>query len=250
MSDRSRKDSVKEKLAGHPVFRSLSPEALESLVNEATIFYLDSGETLYEANAKASYVFAILDGAIQIEYPKPGETRGVVMAMLGAPSILGECQVLHDRPWSGTGVAVRPVIAIGVGVTLLERTILQNPVFGVSLYREVTLRFLNAIDTWKGQPERSVEEQLARYIAGALEATAEADSLPFTQTQLGMATGLRRETINRVLSRWEKAGLLKTGARGLTAIDRAGLEGIAGVLGVTLVQRLNAGSRSFDVGGQ
>ena len=250
MSDHNRKDSVKEKLAAHPVFRSLSSEALETLVTAATIFYLDAGETLYEANVKAHHVFAILDGAIQIEYPKPGETRGVVMAMLAAPSILGECQVLHERPWSGTGVAVRSVIAIGVGVTLLEQTILQNPVFGVSLYREVTLRFLNAIDTWKGRPELSVEEQLARYIAGALEATAQADSLPFNQTQLGTATGLRRETINRVLSRWEKAGLLKTGTRGLTAIDRAGLEGIAGVLGVTLVQRLDTRSHSFDLGGQ
>jgi len=240
VSDRNRKDLVKEKLAQHPVFAGLPSEALELLVNKATIFYLDTGETLYEANAKANHFFAILDGAIQIEYPKPDELRGVVVTMLGAPSVVGECQLLHDRPWSGTGVAVRPVIAIGLDQNLLEQTILANPRFGVSLYREVTLRFLNAIDSWKSQPVRSVEEQLARYVAGALEATAQADSLPFNQTELGRATGLRRETINRVLSRWEKSGLLKTGARGITAIDRAGIEGIAGSPGRALVQRLDS----------
>ncbi len=224
------------------------------LVSEATIFYLGGGEALYEANSSARHVFALLEGAVQIEYPKPGENRGQVVAMLSAPSFLGECQVLHNRPWSGTGVAIVPSVAIGIGSPLLERTMMAYPALGVALYREVTHRFLNAINARKEEPVRSVEEVLARFMAGTLAAMdgvqmqrpediAEGepeDMLPYSQAALGRATGLRRETINRILSRWEKDGVLKAGARGVTAIDRVRLEGIAGTTGISLLQRLDS----------
>ena len=254
MSDQKRKDAIAERLAQHPVFRSLPPEAVGTLVSEATLFYLNAGEALYEANTSAKHVFAVLEGAIQIEYPKPGESRGTVVAMLSAPSFLGECQVIHGRPWSGTGIAIVPLLAVGIGARLLERTMMSYPALGIALYREVTHRFLNAINSRKEAPVRSVEEQLARYMAGSLAAmdgvaltrpedAAEGDAedmLPYSQAALGRATGLRRETINRILARWEKDGVLKAGARGVTAIDRARLEGIAGAAGVSLLQRLDS----------
>lgn len=255
MSDQKRKVAISERLSQHPVFRSLPPEAIAMLVAEATLFYLNGGETLYEANSSARHVFALLEGAVQIEYPKPGETRGQVVAMLSAPSFLGECQVLHNRPWSGTGVAIVPSVAIGIGAHLLERTMMAYPALGIALYREVTHRFLNSIITRKEEPVRSVEEQLARFMAGTLAAMdgvdmmvrpedlAEGepeDMLPYSQAVLGRATALRRETINRILARWEKDGVLKAGARGVTAIDRARLEGIAGATGISLLQRLDS----------
>src|SRR5262249_51121473 len=127
-----------------------------------------------------------------------------------------------------------------------------------ALYREVTLRFLNAIDSRKAEPVRSVEEQLARFMAGSLAAMdgvqmqrpedlsdpdgedAGGTSLPYSQAVLGRATGLRRETINRILARWEKDGVLKAGARGVSRIDRARLEGIAGSAGIDILQRLDS----------
>lgn len=251
MSEQQRQEHVATRLAGHPVFRDVPAAAIAALVSDATLHYLNAGEALYEANSRADTIFVVLEGCLQIEYPKPGETRGVVTAMLGAPSVLGECQVLHDRPWSGTGVALVPLLAVGIGAALLERTMMQHPVLGIALYREVTLRFLNAIDAWKAAPVRSVEEQLARYMAGAMEALASDSALPFSQAVLGRATGLRRETINRILARWETDGILEAGARGIRRIDRRRLETVAGSAGVALVQRLDTRSASErTLGGQ
>ncbi|MEL6548366.1 MAG: helix-turn-helix domain-containing protein, partial [Myxococcota bacterium] len=39
--------------------------------------------------------------------------------------------------------------------------------------------------------------------------------VPLRQAALGQATGLRRETVNRLLKRWERDGLVELSARGL-----------------------------------
>lgn len=238
MTDRNRRLRAQELLAGHPVFACLPAAALEELVRSAELAYVSADEALYVSGEQARCVYAILEGALQIEYPKPGETRGVVVTMLKAPAVLGECQALHGRPWSGTGVALVPLTAIGIDTRLLERTVTQNPALGMSLYREVTARFLNAIDTWKAEPVTAVHQQLARYIVSCLEATGVSDALIIPQAVLGRATDLRRETINRVLKRWQRDGVLNAGARGLTKIDRDALETIAGARGRSLVQSL------------
>lgn len=238
MTDRNRRQRARDLLARHPVFACLPEEAVASLVRSAELNYVDTDEALYTSGSPARHVYAILEGALQIEYPKRGASRGVVVAMLKAPCILGECQALHGRVWSGTGIALVPTMALGIDTSLLERTVLDHPALGMALYREVTLRFLNAIDTWKAEPDISVDEQLARYVLSCLEATDADGTLKMAQSVLGRATGLRRETINRILKRWESRDVLQSGARGLTAINRPQLEEIAGVSGTTLVQHL------------
>lgn len=235
MTDRDRRQRACERLAAHPVFACLPKDAIAELVRAAELAYVAADESLYVSGEPARYVYAILEGALQIEYPKPGEARGVVVAMLKAPSVLGECQALHGRPWSGTGVALVPTMAIGIDTRLLERTVTQHPALGMSLYREVTLRFLMAIDTWKAEPVTAVDKQLARYLVSCLEATDTDKTLRVSQAALGRATGLRRETINRVLKRWEGLAYLRSGAQGISDIDRAAL---AEVAGASLVQHL------------
>jgi CRP-like cAMP-binding protein len=241
MSQTERRESTLRALAEHPVFAALPAESRAELVDYAEVAYLEPGELLYEAGRPAHRVYALLEGALQIEYPLPGASRGAVTAILVAPHILGECQVLHARPWSGTGMALCPVTALGVREQELERLALTHAAFGLALYREVTLRFLNAIDAWKERPARTPAASLARYVVGCLEAVgqgaARRGELPMTQLELAQAAGLARETVNRVLSGWERKRLVTRGAQGLARVDLARLRKLAGK--GSLVQRLD-----------
>ncbi|MEO1174618.1 MAG: Crp/Fnr family transcriptional regulator, partial [Myxococcota bacterium] len=177
--------------------------------------YLDAGEFLYESGAPASRVFAVLEGTLQIEYPNPGEVRGRAVAILPAPSMLGECQVLHRQSWTGTGVALAPLTALAIAREVLEALVLQEPRFALALYRELSGRFLHAIESWRASPSHGPEQTLARYLVAYCEIAELERDIPLRQVTLGQATGLRRETVNRVLKRWEREGWVEVSPRGI-----------------------------------
>src|SRR5688572_13795316 len=188
----------------------------------SALIHLDADEILYSAGAPADRVFVGTAGAIQIEYPEPGEVRGLVAAMLAAPFFLGECQVLHGRPWSGTAVAVVPVTAVGLHRAALEQLIVEEPQVALRLYRELSLRFLRAIDAWKKQPTRTPAQALARYVIGYVDLQRRhgaGDEIKIRQVDLGRAAGLRRETVNRLLRGWVEEGRLEVTPKGLSRID-------------------------------
>jgi CRP/FNR family cyclic AMP-dependent transcriptional regulator len=197
---------ARREAAHHPVMRALPPSAREKVVGRASLVFLAPGEKLYESGATAVRVFVVLSGALQIEYPPRGGTRGPAVAMLPAPAFLGECQVLHRRPWTGTGVALLPLTALALSRVTLEELLLSYPTFSYALYRELSLRFLGAIEDWREEKRIPPEGLLSRYLLSYLKtvelAGAPASEVPLSQQELGRATGLRRETVNRLLRKW------------------------------------------------
>ncbi len=222
------KKHIQAQLAAHPLFETLPSTVHTELVARAALFFLEPGEILYASGTSANRVFVVVEGALQIEYPDPGATRGRVAAILTAPCFLGEAQVMHQKRWSGTGVAVTNLVAIGVTREQLEALILEHPSFALELYREITQRFLRAIESWKASPSRRPEEALARYLVGYLRVVEATTTLALNQADLGRATGLCRETVNRLLKRWSRTGVLAVNPKGLTKIRRAKLRKLMG----------------------
>lgn len=206
-------------LARHPVFAGLDQEALTRVVKESTEVHLDDQEVLYVSGERADRIFVLLSGALQIEYPLAGTTRGKVTAVLLAPGFLGECQVFNERTWSGTGVAVTTLIALSIRTARFLSLIEAYPILTQSLYFELTARFLYAIETWRHEPSHKPELQVARYLLARGEVLStlgrSARVLSIKQVDLARATGLRPETVNRILSKWAKDGWIHKADVGL-----------------------------------
>ncbi|MEZ4272133.1 MAG: Crp/Fnr family transcriptional regulator [Myxococcota bacterium] len=229
-------------LLQHPIMRHVRASELRHLATTNAVLHLDTGELLHAAGQRADRIFVLLGGALQIEYPKPGEQRGPVIAILQAPGLLGECQVMHDRCWSGTGVALRSITALGLHRETMEELISGYPAFALNVYRELTLRFLRAIEAWKHAPTVQPPERLARYIISYLEAVdpqVQHNEVALRQTELGRATDLRRETINRLLRKWEAEKRLTIQREGLSAIKRHRLQELLGDNQRTLTQEVD-----------
>ncbi len=223
--------SVSERLARHPLFGLASDEVRQRLLSRGTRVYLEAGETLYVAGEQARQVFVLLEGIIQIELPLAGVQRGFVCALAPAPGFLGECQVLHGQPWSGTGVAVIPTTALGFDAETLEWLVMIAPEVALGLYRELSWRFLGAINSWKVQQLAAPDEALARYLLGLLFVLEGAQAstggrLPVRQSEVGRATGLRRETVNRIFSRWVEEGVCASEPRGICLVRKEVLRGL------------------------
>jgi CRP/FNR family transcriptional regulator len=231
MSTRAELATIRDLLARHPLLTLVPASKRRTIVGQAAAIFMERGEILYVAGDPADRIYVVLEGALQIEYPERQNRRGRVAAILEAPALLGECQVLHGLPWSGTGVVLRPLVALGIHKEQLEALILAHPRFALQLYREVTWRFLRAIEGWKASPSVTPERALARYVLGHLVALGTSrrtcPALALTQQELGRASGLRRETVNRLLRRWARQGWLRAVPAGLLDIDVCRLAEVA-----------------------
>jgi CRP-like cAMP-binding protein len=196
-------------LERHPLFAALEKKALERVVLASTEVHLADQEILYTSGEPADRVFVLLSGALQIEYPLSGATRGKVSVMLLAPSFLGECQVLNEQKWSGTGVAVTDLIALGIKKSRFVELTSEHPRLTQALYFELTVRFLNAIESWRHEPAHKPETLVARYLLARSEVLVQlgraGDLVEVRQVDLARSTGIRPETVNRILSRWNKS---------------------------------------------
>jgi CRP/FNR family transcriptional regulator, cyclic AMP receptor protein len=233
---RRSRDDLDRSLARGAPFHALSEVGRRRLLDESRLACFGPKDVLYEAGAPANALFLLLEGAIQIECPKSGRRRGRVVAMVEAPYMLGEAQVLHDRAFSGAGVALREVIAALIAKSTLEQLIQTEPAFAVAYARELAFRFLQAIEArQQTNPEPSIA--LAKYIVSYCAlAGCDLRRIPLEQCELGEATGLCRETVNRTLKAWVRAGHLRVTRGGIEGVDVGALRGLIEGAGDSLVQ--------------
>jgi CRP/FNR family transcriptional regulator, anaerobic regulatory protein len=222
------KAQTSQLFAEHPLFRELAAEVRQRLLESARTLFLDPGELLYRTDEPARGVFVLLRGVLQIELPQRPASRGFVAAMLPAPAFLGESQALHGLLWSGTGVAVTPLLALELPAATFDALLGSEPGFARRAYHELSRRFVAAIDTEKIQQAAAPAESLARYLltfrtAVELSEPGLSTRLSLPQSALALATGLRRETVNRLLGVWGQNGWVVWRQSHLEGLDEEAL---------------------------
>ncbi|OGQ84351.1 MAG: hypothetical protein A2289_08630 [Deltaproteobacteria bacterium RIFOXYA12_FULL_58_15] len=225
--------SLSQLVGNHPLFAAIDPTDIDWALRAVRELHHAPADILYTSGKQADMVFVVLHGGMQIEYPVEGETRGQVATLLVAPALLGECQVLSGQPWSGTGVALTELQALGFGRDSWLELLQRNHEIARRLYLELAGRFLLAIETWRHQPELGPDGLIARYlcaVAAVLEraGVANPNVVELGQLAIACATGLSRETVNRILRNWHRRGLVTVLKNKVEVKRVAKLELIAG----------------------
>ncbi len=197
-------------LATHPFLADLD-QAL--LARHGVHVSLERGATLYTSGRHADAVHFLLRGALQIEYPEKRAARGRVITIVTAPGVLGECQTLYGRPWTGTGVAVTELDALVLDGESFWQLLSREPRLTKRLYCELAWQFLGAIDRRRVEPAHDPATRLRNYLVDLHRVFAEIDPsfsgwIPALQRDLARACELRRETVVRIVAQWRKSGAI------------------------------------------
>jgi CRP-like cAMP-binding protein len=214
--------ALESDLARCPPFHRLSAEGRKLLLGESKLACFAAGDAIYTSGRQAEHLILLLEGALQIEYPPPPEERGRVIAMVRAPFMIGEAHVFHDRPWSGTGIALDSAVVSQVERDLIEKLVVGEPTFALAFIEELSYRFLQTLESRRREVVETSEAALAKYVLSYVELTG-GDAVPLQQLELGRATGLSRETVNRILKRWADDGHVVNGRNGLSVRSLEGL---------------------------
>ena len=178
------------------------------------------GQLIYLQDTEAQVFYYIVSGTVRCFLSAPtGEERTLTLHHAG--DLIGEAAFFDKQPRVSSAVAVTPCTLVSIDRPHLEEVFSRRPDLAVSMleYLARTVRLLSAhVDSAFLQADR----RLARYLLTLIP--DENGVLSCTHEELGAAVGLSRVTVSRILSKFAKDGLIRTGYRSLAILDRKALD--------------------------
>ncbi|WP_337187777.1 Crp/Fnr family transcriptional regulator [Phenylobacterium sp.] len=208
-----------------PWFTSLAPGRRQALLDRARSSSAPTGARVYGVGDPPDGLWAVVGGEVRlVSYPAVGIES---VAMILAPGAwFGELSVLDGGPRPHDAVVVRPAELLHVPLAAFEQVAAAHPLIYRDLGRLVCSRQRSAL-TFMGQAiAQPIAVRLARVLAGAARASGRAQ-VQVRQEDLAAMVGVSRQTANRTLRGFERAGLIELAYGRITVCDPERLRAVA-----------------------
>lgn len=224
---------LERSLAAMAMFAGVDATSRARLARDATIRRLAAGEALWMAGQRADHLTLVGRGIIQVEQMTV-HGEGFVVGLFGVDDSIGLPTVLERGRYRSDAVAltadseVLRIRAEPVLAALAESPALAMAVNRALVRHSGVLRAKIEIVTAGSVPRRLAAlflHLIARF-GEDLGAEGVRLGIGLTREQIGRYVSTRVETVSRILSRWQKAGWLRSG------------RGTIDVLRVDMLQRI------------
>jgi CRP/FNR family cyclic AMP-dependent transcriptional regulator len=212
------------------LFSGLSSEERRLIVARAKLRDVLAGQTIFSMGSAGNSMMAVLSGSIRISIPS-ASGKEIVLAILQAGEVFGEIALLDGKDRTADAKAMTDchlaVLERSEVLALLER----NPSAWLKVV-EVLCERLRRTDQ---QISELALLQLPVRLAKALLRLADASTVTSTrgievqlsQRELGNFVGASRESVNKCLGDWQRAGILRIEENIIVLTDQASLKALA-----------------------
>ena len=182
--------------------------------------HYSAGQVIYLQGTSANEFYYLIQGTARsyISSPSGGER---ILTIHHTGDLMGEASFFDECPRVSSAIAVTECEIVSINREQLDHIfqIRSDLALPMLQYLARTVRLLsNHVDEATFLP---ANQRLARYL---LSETTDHIPFPCTHEELGFAIGASRVTVSRLLSDYARRGLVKTGYRTVTIIDRNGLK--------------------------
>ena len=179
-----------------------------------------AGQVIYLQGTSANEFYYLIKGTVRsyISSPSGGER---ILTIHQTGDLMGEASFFDECPRVSSAIAVTECDVVSINREQLDHIFQVHSDLALPMlqYLARTVRLLsNHVDEATFLP---ASQRLARYL---LSKTTGNTPFPCTHEELSFAIGTSRVTVSRLLSDYTRRGLVKTGYRSVTIIDRDGLE--------------------------
>jgi CRP/FNR family transcriptional regulator, nitrogen oxide reductase regulator len=190
------------------------------------------GEVLWSQDTPATRLVGVCTRGIKLVREWPGG-RMPIMDLVFRGGVVGEVAALPGGQTVGTAIALSSGKGIQIPADRLQRLLVQRPdlqgvVLGLALQRQQV--FSQRLDELGNG---AVQDRLARVLlrigdeVGLKDARGLFIPLKLSRGDLSEMVGCRVETAIRVMTRWQRDGIVETRREGLILRDRDRLEAAA-----------------------
>jgi CRP/FNR family transcriptional regulator, nitrogen oxide reductase regulator len=220
-----------DRLGRAPLFADLSAADLAQVSTQFHEHSYAAGAPLYLTGDPAQALFVLAAGKVKLtRHTFSGQD--VLLEILAPGDTCGSLALLGDPTYPDTAVAMTPVCALTIDVAAFAAVLRRYPAVTLAALAQTAGRLQTAQATIRELSAQPVEQRIAAILLrladklGRPAAPGLVIQVPLTRQELAEMAGATVETASRVVSRWERAGLVQTGRQWIALADRAGLSAL------------------------
>jgi CRP-like cAMP-binding protein len=216
-------------LEGHFLFERLSPNEIDTLLKFSHVEQYRAGREIYAKGSLGDSMMAVLRGTVKMTSVSP-EGKEIVLNMMGPGEIFGEIALLDGGERSADAVARTDCELL----VLLRRDFMpileRHADICILLLKILCQRLRQTSEQVEDVLFRHLESRLAKALLHLFESASmhsidgSSNDLHLSQRELGNIAGGSRESVNKTLQSWHRAGLIRLGKSSIVILDLAAIE--------------------------
>lgn len=219
-----------------PLFAGVEPSVVDHLASVATAHEYERGAHLWRAGDAPVALMVVRSGLVKLTRPAP-HGRTAICGLFGATSAIGELALIKGIPFpTSTVAATSKVTVVGIPRADALEALRNNAALSLNLLSTLETRLSLLHDKIDVLSAGSVEARLATLLLKLYEQFGDDFDdhtsripVPLSRQELADLVSTSFETAIRVVSRWERAGVLSTDSDGFTLKDLGLLRKVSGV---------------------
>jgi len=219
-------------LARAPLFAGVPPEGLNEVAAAASAVRCTPGETLFGQDDPADAFFVLITGRVKIAQVT-AEGHQVVLRYIGPGEVFGAVPLFTNTGYPAAATAVTDSMALRWDRAATHRLLQRYPPILSNALTIVGRRLHELQNRYRELATERVEQRVGRAIlrllekAGHRQAAGVQIAFPLSRQDIAEMTGTTLHTVSRILSEWEKRGVLQGGRMRVIIRDPAALARIA-----------------------
>jgi CRP/FNR family transcriptional regulator, cyclic AMP receptor protein len=213
-----------------PRFSGLSPEAHSWLSEKMSRKSYEKGEMLFFEGADSTFLYLVERGAVKV-FRSLESGRELILGLFRHGDAIGEVALIDGQGYPASASAHEDST-----VLLMRRNdylyyLKRFDGAAIALLRDLMMRMRTMQRRMEDLGGGGVEYRLGRVLQTLCAAAGKTDgplyvTVLLTRQDLADMVGARVETVIRIMSRWQKEGLVGTDERGLWVRDCAALDAL------------------------
>lgn len=220
-------------LAQVPLFAGLSEDQLDGIDQRMVSLSWAEGDRLYNAGDAAEHLYVVAAGQVKAFTSAPNG-QGAVVDILGPGQLFGALGARAQPVHAETVEALVTTCALRIDTETFRSVLLEHPQIAVRMLDDVTALLVDARSASTRQATASVAQRVAATLVNLADKFGQPGAsgagvliqVPLSRADLAGMAASTPESVSRVMSRLRKDGVIDSGRRWTSVLDRAKLVAI------------------------
>ncbi|MCB1341960.1 MAG: Crp/Fnr family transcriptional regulator [Pseudooceanicola sp.] len=221
-------------LSGLPPFSLLQPQQIREILDHAVSRRYEEGATIFREGHDADRFYLLLDGYLRVVRTTPGGDQ-IIVLHISPGQLFGIAPALQRATYPATSIAAAESIALSWPAGLWPEFVSSYPGFATESYKTLGQRLGQIQETLTEMATQAVEKRIAcallRMANQSGRKTAEGIEIafPVTRQNISEMTGTTLHTVSRLLSAWQKDGVVQSTRKHIVVTDPHRLVILSGI---------------------
>lgn len=209
-----------------PVLLSLDEDDRRALEPLCELRAYEKGARIFEEGDPANHIHFLFLGRVKIV--KTASDRDLILEILGPGEPVGAVAVYERRPFPATAVALEPCGVISIPSREFFSLLEKRPEITRRLLAGLTMRLM-ALNRRMADMTGGIERRIGRLFSTLAERMGQKSAngvfipIALSRQEIADLVGTTVETAIRILSRWQKEGIVETEKKGFRIPDPSAL---------------------------